>query len=212
MMKPMIQLVAAASATIVFATSAIAAPAASQAPDVLVKQVSMEVIDSVKGDKDIQGGSRAKIVSLVNAKILPHVDMQRMTAMAAGRHWRTATPEQKQKLSAEFKDLLVYTYAGALSTIKNETVDFKPLRLAPEDTEAEVRSQVNVARGEPITLNYRLIKTANGWKIYDMNVMGAWLVETYRSTFTNEISKGGFDGLIKRLAERNAQLAAKAPK
>jgi len=208
-MKPFMHLVAAA-ATVAFSTVLVAAPAAAaEAPDALVKRISNEVIDSVKADKDIQGGNRAKIMELVNAKILPYVDAEKMTQQAAGRHWRAATPEQKQKLTKEFRDLLVYTYAGALSTIKNETVEFKPMRGAPTDTDVEVRSQVNVSRGEPITLNYRLSNDKGSWKIYDVNVLGAWLVQTYTSTFNSEIGKTGIDGLIKRLADRNAQLASK---
>jgi phospholipid transport system substrate-binding protein len=216
-MKPIIQLVAAATATVAFATSVIAAPApaASEAPDVLVKRISADVIETVKADKDIQAGNRNKIMELVNTKILPYVDSNKMTSMAAGRFWRQATPEQQQRLAEEFRTLLVYTYSGALSQIKNETVDFKPFRASPGDTEVEVRSQVNMTRGEPITLNYRLTKTPQGWKIYDINVLGAWLVETYKGTFTAEINKGGIDGLINKLAERNRQLAGKplkAPK
>ena len=215
-MKPIIQFVAVA-ATVAFATSVIAAqaPAASEAPDVLVKRISADVIDTVKADKDIQAGNRNKIMELVNTKILPYVDSEKMTSMAAGRFWRQATPEQQKRLAEEFRTLLVYTYSGALSQIKNETVDFKPFRASPTDTEVEVRSQVNVTRGEPITLNYRLTKTPEGWKIYDINVLGAWLVETYKGTFTAEINKGGIDGLINKLAERNRQLAGKplkAPK
>jgi phospholipid transport system substrate-binding protein len=148
-------------------------------------------------------------MDLVDTKILPYVDFQRMTALAAGRAWRDATAEQKTQLSNEFRTLLIHTYAGALSQIKNETVEFKPMRADPADTEVEVRSQVNVQRGEPIQLNYRLAKGPNGWKIFDINVLGAWLVETYRGTFATEISKGGIDGLIKKLAERNKQLANK---
>ncbi len=208
-MKPFMHLVAAA-ATVAFSTVLVAAPvAAAEAPDALVKRISNEVIDSVKADKDIQAGNRAKIMELVNAKILPYVDAEKMTQQAAGRHWRAATPEQKQKLTKEFRDLLVYTYAGALSTIKNETVEFKPMRGSPTDTDVEVRSQVNVTRGEPITLNYRLSNDKGSWKIYDVNVLGAWLVQTYTSTFNSEIGKSGVDGLIKRLADRNAQLASK---
>ena len=208
-MKPFMHLVAAA-ATVAFSTVLVAAPvAAAEAPDALVKRISNEVIDSVKADKDIQAGNRNKIMGLVNEKILPYVDAEKMTQQAAGRHWRTATPEQKQKLTKEFRDLLVYTYAGALSTIKNETVEFKPMRGSPTDTDVEVRSQVNVTRGEPITLNYRLSNDKGSWKIYDVNVLGAWLVQTYTSTFNSEIGKSGVDGLIKRLADRNAQLASK---
>jgi phospholipid transport system substrate-binding protein len=200
-----------ALSTIAFAACAIAAPApaTNEAPDALVKRISTEVIDAAKSDKDIQAGNQQKIMGLVESKILPYVDFQRMTALAAGRFWREATPEQKTQLTNEFRTLLIHTYAGALSQIKNETVEFKPMRADPADQEVEVRSQVNVPRGEPIQLNYRLAKGPNGWKIFDINVLGAWLVETYKGTFATEISKGGIDGLIKKLAERNKQLANK---
>jgi phospholipid transport system substrate-binding protein len=194
------------------AAGAVAAPApavSGEAPDALVKRISNDVIEAAKADKDIQAGNTKKVMDLVDTKILPYVDFQRMTALAAGRFWRDATAEQKTQLSNEFRALLIHTYAGALSQIKNETVEFKPMRADPADTEVEVRSQVNVQRGEPIQLNYRLAKGPNGWKIFDINVLGAWLVETYRGTFTTEINKGGIDGLIKKLAERNKQLANK---
>lgn len=215
-MKPIAQLIVTVPA-VMFAGAVLAAPApaSAEAPDVLVKRIATDVIDSVKSDKDIQGGNRNKIMDLVNAKILPYVDAQKMTQLAAGRYWRQATPEQQKALADEFRTLLVYTYSGALSTIRNETVEFKPFRADPGDTEVEVRSQVNMSRGEPITLNYRLTKTPDGWKIFDINVLGAWLVETYKSTFASEISKNGIDGLIKKLHERNQQLASKplqAPK
>ena len=209
-MKPIAQLIMTAAA-VAISTSVIAAPApaTNEAPDQLVKRVSTDVIDSVKADKDIQGGNRNKIMDLVNSKILPYVDAQKMTQQAAGRYWRQATPEQQKQLSDEFRTLLVYTYSGALAQIKNETVEFKPFRADPADTDVTVNSQVNMTRGEPITLNYRLSKGAQGWKIFDLNVMGAWLVETYKSTFASEIGKGGIDGLIKKLHDRNQQLANK---
>ncbi|HEU4778152.1 MAG TPA: ABC transporter substrate-binding protein [Telluria sp.] len=193
-----------------YAGAATATPAAVEAPDVLVKRISQDVIDTAKADKSIQAGDQKKVMDLVESKILPYVDFQRMTALASGRFWRDATPEQQKALSAEFRTLLIFTYSGALSQIKNETVEFKPLRADPSDTEVEVRSQVNVPRGEPIPLNYRVAKSANnGWKIYDINVLGAWLVETYKGTFASEISKGGIDGLIKALSEKNKKLANK---
>ena len=204
-MKLIKQLIAAAS--VALATSAFAAPA-GEAPDALVKRISNDVIDSAKNDKDIQAGNRKKVMDLVESKILPYVDFQRMTSLAAGRHWRDATPEQQKRLSNEFRTLLIFTYSGALSQIKNETVEFKPLRADPADQEVEVRSSVNVARGEPVTLNYRLAKSGASWKIFDINVLGAWLVETYKGTFATEISKSGIDGLIKALAERNKKLAS----
>ncbi|MGH8854749.1 MAG: MlaC/ttg2D family ABC transporter substrate-binding protein [Telluria sp.] len=210
-MKPVIQLIAAASATFAIATSAIAA----ETPDALVKRISTDVIDTVKADKEIQAGNRAKIIELVNAKILPHVDAEKMTQQAAGRFWPQATPEQKKKLTHEFKTLMVYTYSGALSQIRNETVEFKPMRAEPGATEVEVRSQVNMTRGEPISLNYRLSNGPQGWKIYDLAAMGGWLIQTQQSSFASEINKSGIDGLIKKLADRNQQLASKplkAPK
>ena len=198
-----------AIATVSLAFNAHAAGAANEAPDALVKRISQDVIETAKSDKAIQAGDTKKVMQLVETKILPHVDSDRMTSLAAGRFWRDATPEQKKELSEQFRTLLIYTYSGALSQIKNETVDFQPLRADPSDTEVEVRSKVNMTRGEPITLNYRLSKGAQGWKIYDLNVLGAWLVQTYTSTFNSEIGKGGIDGLIKKLRDRNQQLASK---
>ena len=210
-MKYIKQLIALATIALAsYAGAATATPAAVEAPDVLVKRISQDVIDTAKADKAIQAGDQKKVMDLVETKILPYVDFQRMTQLASGRFWRDATPEQQKALSAEFRTLLIYTYSGALSQIKNETVEFKPLRADPSDTEVEVRSQVNVPRGEPIPLNYRVAKSANnGWKIYDINVLGAWLVETYKGTFASEISKGGIDGLIKALSEKNKKLASK---
>jgi phospholipid transport system substrate-binding protein len=207
-MKLIKQLIAVA--TIAFATTGFAAAqATNEAPDQLVKRISSEVLNTAKSDKEIQAGNTRKVMDLVETKILPYVDFERMTALAAGRYWREATPEQKRALSAEFRTLLIYTYSGALSQVRNETIEFKPLRADPADTEVEVRSQVNMTRGEPVLLNYRVAKSADGWKIYDINVLGAWLVETYKGTFKTEISKGGIDGLIKTLAAKNKQLASK---
>jgi phospholipid transport system substrate-binding protein len=181
---------------------------AQEAADAFVKRISQEVLETAKSDKDIQSGNQQKILEVVQAKILPNVDFQRMTALAAGRHWRDATPEQQKRLTEEFRDLLVYTYAGAIAQIRDQQLEFKPMRNDPADTDVEVRSQVVQQRGEPIQLNYRLSKSGNSWKIYDLNVLGAWLVETYKGNFASEISKGGIDGLIKTLAERNKRLAA----
>ncbi|MYN06014.1 MlaC/ttg2D family ABC transporter substrate-binding protein [Pseudoduganella aquatica] len=204
-----------AFATVAFASAAFAAaapaaaPAGNEAPDVLVKRISQDVLDTAKADKEIQAGNQKRVMDLVETKILPYVDFQRMTSLAAGRYWREASPEQQKQLSTEFRSLLIFTYSGALSQVKNETIEFKPLRADPSDTEVEVRSQVNVARGEPIPLNYRVAKSPTGWKIYDINVLGAWLVETYKSTFASEITKGGIDGLIKTLSEKNKKLASR---
>ena len=184
------------------------AAVAQEAPDVFIKRISQEVLETAKSDKDIQSGNQQKILDVVQSKILPNVDFQRMTALAAGRHWREATPDQQKRLTEEFRDLLVYNYAGAIAQIRDQQLEFKPMRNDPSDTDVEVRSQVVQQRGEPIQLNYRLAKSGNTWKIYDLNVLGAWLVETYKGNFASEISKGGVDGLIKTLAERNKKLSA----
>jgi phospholipid transport system substrate-binding protein len=175
---------------------------AQTAPDALIKQVSTEVIDTVKSDKAIQAGDINRIIALVDAKVMPHVNFQRMTASAVGRHWREASPEQKGKLQAEFKTLLVRTYAGALTQVKDQTVSLRPLRAGAEDPEVVVRTEIK-GKGEPIQLDYRLEKADSAWKIYDVNVLGVWLVEQYRSSFAQEIGASGIDGLIAKLAERN---------
>ncbi|MFZ6774103.1 MlaC/ttg2D family ABC transporter substrate-binding protein [Undibacterium sp. SXout7W] len=185
--------------------------AADEAPDQLVKRLSQEILDIAKNDKDIQAGNQKRVYDLVESKILPYIDFQKMTALAAGKNWRDATPEQQKQLTNEFRTLLVFTYSGAIAQIKDQRVEFKPMRSAPEDTDVEVRSQVIQSRGEPIQLNYRLQKMATGWKIYDINVLGAWLVETYKGSFSAEISKSGIDGLIKTLSDKNKKLAAATP-
>ena len=209
-MKTIVTIIA--SATLALASTAVlaAAPVGNEAPDVLVKRISSDVLETAKTDKAIQAGDKQKVVALVQTKILPFVDTERMTALAAGRFWRQATPEQQKRLAEEFRTLLVFTYSGALSQIgNNDKVEFKPLRADPADTDVEVRSQVTTSKGDPITLNYRLNKGPQGWKIFDINVLGAWLVETYKGNFASEITKSGVDGLIAKLAERNKQLAGK---
>lgn len=185
---------------------------AQEAPDALIKRVSEEILEIARTDKQIQAGNQQRIMEVVQGKIIPHVNFQRMTSMAAGRFWREATPDQQSALTNEFRTLLVYTYSGAISQIRNQRLEFRPLRAAPDDAEVEVRSSVIQSRGEPIQLNYRLEKTPNGWKIFDVNILGAWLVETYKGSFASEISKGGIDGLIRTLSERNKRLAANPPR
>ncbi len=188
--------------------------AADEAPDVLIKRLSTEVLDSIRADKAIQGGDISRVVSLVDAKIMPNVNFQRMTASAVGPGWRQATPEQQKRLQDEFKTLLVRTYAGALAQVSDQVIAVKPLRAAADDTEVIVRSEVK-GRGDPIQLDYRLEKTAGqgaGWKIYNLNVLGVWLVETYKSQFAQEINAKGIDGLIAALADRNKSNAAHAKK
>jgi phospholipid transport system substrate-binding protein len=189
-------------AGLAIAATASAALAQATAPDALIKQVSTEVIDTIKADKTLQNGDVSKIVALVDSKVMPHVNFQRMTASAVGRNWRTATPEQQKRLQEEFKTLLVRTYAGALTQVKDQAVQLKPMRAAAEDAEVVVRTEVK-GKGEPIQLDYRLEKADGGWRIYDVNVLGVWLVEQYRNQFAQDINAGGIDGLISKLAERN---------
>ena len=185
--------------------------AADEAPDVMVLRLSTEVLDTIRSDKSLQNGELAKAVALVDRKIMPNVDFQRMTASAVGPGWRQATAEQRQRLQEEFKILLVRTYAGALNQVSDQTVAIKPLRASPDDREVLVRSEIK-GRGDPIQLDYRLVKTpgqGTGWKIYNLNVLGVWLVDTYRSQFAQEIAAKGIDGLIATLAERNRANAKK---
>ena len=193
------------------ALSAGSAWAQDEAADVFVKRMSTEVLDVIKADKSMRGGDIAKVAALVDTRIMPHVDFQRMTASAVGPGWRQATPEQQKRLQDEFKILLVRTYSGALSQISDQVIAIKPLRAGPEDKEVVVRTEVR-GSGEPIQLDYRLEKTpgqGTGWRIFNINVMGVWLVETYKSQFAQEINAKGVDGLIESLAARNKSNAKK---
>ena len=185
--------------------------AADEAADVLIKRLSTDVLDSIRNDKAIQAGDVSRIVALVDARILPNVNFQRMTASAVGPAWRQASPGQQKRLQEEFKVLLVRTYAGALTQINDQSIFVKPLRAAANDKEVVVRTEVK-GRGDAIQLDYRLEKTPGegaGWKIYNLNVLGVWLVETYRSQFAQEINVKGIDGLIGSLTERNKANAKK---
>ncbi|MBC7490495.1 MAG: ABC transporter substrate-binding protein [Glaciimonas sp.] len=183
---------------------------AQEAPDALIKRISLDVIETAKADKSIQGGNQQRILALVEEKIIPYVDFDRMTSLASGRFWREATTDQKKQLTEEFRSLLIFTYSGALSQVRDQKIDFKPMRGSAADTEVEVRSQVSQSRGEPIQLNYRMEKVANSWKIYDVNILGAWLVESYKGTFASEIGRSGIDGLIKALSNKNKARVTKA--
>ncbi len=179
--------------------------AADEAPDVFIKRLSTEVLDNIKADTAIKAGDTSRIIALVDSKIMPNVNFQRMTASAVGPAWRQATPEQQKRLQEEFKTLLVRTYAGALSEVSEQVINVKPLRAAAEDKEVVVRTEVK-GHGEAIQLEYRLEKTpgqGSGWKIFNLNVLGIWLVETYKSQFAQEITSKGVDGLISTLVERN---------
>lgn len=185
------------------------AHAADETPDALVQRLSSEVLDALRNDKSIKAGDVDKIMVLVDKTIMPNVNFRRMTAAAVGPGWRQASPEQQQRLQEEFKQLLVRTYAGALAQVSDQTIAMKPLRAAPEDKELVVRTEI-IGQGDPIQLDYRLEKTPGqgaGWKIYNLNVMGVWLVETYRSQFAQEISAKGLDGLIAALQARNQRNA-----
>ena len=180
---------------------------AGKAPDALIKEVSTDVLDAVRADKSIKQGDVQKVIALVDAKVMPYVNFQRMTSSAVGRYWRQATPEQQKRLQEEFKVLLVRTYSGALAQVQDQTVEIKPMRGAPTDKEVVVKTEIR-GRGDPVQLDYRLEQTAGGWKIYDVNVLGVWLVENYRNTFSQEIGANGIDGLISKLADRNSKAGA----
>jgi len=197
-------------AAAVLAVAAVGAHAQAKAPEVLIKEVSTDVLDAVKADKTIRAGDIRKVTALVDEKVIPFVNFHRMTSQALGRYWRQATPEQQKRLQDEFKLLLVRTYSGALSQVSAEqTVELKPTRSQPTDSEVVVRTEIR-GKGDPIQLDYRLEKAGETWKIYDVNVMGVWLVENYRNSFAQEIGANGIDGLIAKLAERNKAAGAKS--
>jgi phospholipid transport system substrate-binding protein len=185
---------------------AAAATAQDLAPDALVKKISDEVIDIVKQDKDIQAGHQKKINDLVDAKVLPHFNFSHMTALAVGRNWPKATPEQQKALTDEFRTLLVRTYSSALTTYKNQVIEFKPLRAGAGDKEVTVRTQVKQPGTEPVGIDYSMEKTPAGWKVYDVVVGGVSLVTNYRETFNAQVRDGGVDGLIKSLVSKNRSL------
>jgi phospholipid transport system substrate-binding protein len=182
----------------------------AQAPDALVKDVTQDVIVIVKQDKDIQSGNTKKTIALVEQKVLPHFNFTRMTALAMGVNWRKTTPDQQKLLIDQFRTLLVRTYSTALTSYRNQTIDFKPLRAQPTDTEVTVRSEVRQSGAEAVTIDYSMEKTPSGWKVYDVVVGGVSLVTTYRDTFANEIRNAGVDGLIKTLSDKNRQLETKS--
>ena len=178
--------------------------ASGEPADVFIKRVSGDILESIKADKSIHTGDVNKIVILVDQRVMPNVNFLRMTASAVGPSWRQATPEQQKRLQEEFKILLVRTYAGALGQVNDQTIVVKPVRAAADDKEVLVRTEVR-GKGDPIQLDYRVEKSADGagWKVYNMNVMGIWLVENYRSQFAQEINAKGVDGLIASLSDRN---------
>ena len=184
----------------------LAAPADEVAPDVLVKNVTLEVVDLIAKDKEIQAGNRAKLLGLIEAKVLPHFDFTSMTALALGQSWRKANPEQKARLTEEFKILLVRTYASALAAFSDQRFDFRPLRAKPTDTDVVVQVRVLQPGAQPVPIDYSMQKTAAGWKAYDVMVGGVSLVANYRTEFSNVVRQSGIDGLIKNLEAKNHSL------
>ncbi len=189
---------------------AVPVQAADEAPDALINRLTKEALDTIRADVAVQAGDVSRIMELVDERVMPHLNFQRMTASAVGPAWRKASPEQRKRLEAEFKTLLVRTYAGAMGQARDLSFSVKPLRAAPDDQEVIVRTLIT-GRGDPVQLDYRLEKTPGvgaGWKIYNLNVLGVWLVETYRSQFSQEINARGLDGLITTLTDRNKANAA----
>lgn len=196
------------------AVQSLPALAADEAPDALIDRLTKDALDTIANDKAVQAGDVGRIITLMDEKIMPYLNFQRMTSSAVGPAWRQATPDQRKKLETEFKTLLVRTYAGAMSQAKNLSFSVKPLRAAPEDKEVIVRTVIT-GRGDPVQLDYRLEKTPGvgaGWKIFNLNVLGVWLVDTYRSQFAQEINAKGLEGLITTLTERNKSNAVGAAK
>jgi phospholipid transport system substrate-binding protein len=188
------------------ASSAQSPAASTAAPDVLVRDLSNEVLNTIRADKALASGDPNRVQKLVDDKVLPYVDFQKMTRLAVGRGWRQATPEQRTALTHEFRALLVRTYSGALSQVQDHKVELRPFRAQPGDTDVLVRTNIVASKGDPIQIDYRLEKTDAGWKIYDVNILGVWLVENYKTQFASEINANGVEGLIKTLVERNKQL------
>lgn len=188
---------------ILLLSAVFAAPVhAQQTPDALVKQTSQEIIDVLKQDKELAGGNQDRLLQVVESKVLPHFDFERMTRLTVGKHWRGASAEQKDALQREFRSLLVRTYSAAFTGYQDQTVEVKPMRAEPKES-ATVQTLVNRPSGKPIEVNYDLGKTPNGWKVYDVAIEGVSLVTNYRSTFATEINQGGIDGLIKALRDKN---------
>jgi phospholipid transport system substrate-binding protein len=195
---------------VLFATALYASEAlAQEAPDAMVKRVAQDVLVAIKSDPLIQAGNEARIREVIEAKLVPNFDFTRMTALAMGKNWRAATPEQQKRLADEFKTLLVRTYAGALNKYRDEAIDYKPLRMGAADTDVTVRTLVMKSGGSPIQIDYNLEKMADGWKAYDVVIAGVSLVTNYRDEFNEQVKNGGIDGLIKTLADRNRGTAAK---
>jgi phospholipid transport system substrate-binding protein len=173
------------------------------APDVLIKNTVQEVIAIIKQDKDIQAGDQKKIIALVDAKVLPHFDFVRMTQLATGKYWRTATPEQKQALVTEFRNMLVRTYTKVFTVYRDQTVDVKPFKMASDDNEVTIKTIISKPGSQPVPVDYEMKKTADSWKVFDISIEGVSMVMSYRGTFASQIQESGIDGLIKTLSNKN---------
>ena len=195
------------AALMAFCSGSFAQSGDMSTPDGLVKTVTSQVLDQIKADKQIQSGNITRITQLVNEKILPYTDFTRTTRLVMGRNWNTATPQQQKDIVEQFKVLLIRTYSGALAQVRDQQVQYKPFRADPSDTDVVVRSVV-LNNGSPIELDYRLYKTPQGWKVYDINVLGAWLIQAYQQQFNEQIQQHGVDGLLQFLTQRNQQLAS----
>ena len=194
---------------IVFALAATASYAgADVAPDALARSVTDEVVAIIRADKELQAGNPQKVAQLVETKVLPHFNFTRMTQLAVGRNWRQATPDQQRVLTEEFKTLLVRTYTTAFTQYRNQTIEYRPLRMSPGDTDVVVRSLIKQPTGQPVAVDYTMEKAGSTWKVYDVKIEGISLVENYRNTFNGEIQRGGVDGLIKALQTKNKSLAS----
>lgn len=193
-------------AAVLFAVSMFASVQAQETPDVLIQGVSEEVLDIIRKDKDIQGGNTAKVIELVDKKVLPHFNFPHMTALAVGKDWKKATPQQQQQLTAEFKTLLVRTYSNALVGYRNQKVVYKPLKMNAGDTEVLVRTEVQQPGSKAVQLDYSVEKLDSGWKVFDVSVAGISLVTNYRDQFGQEVRNGGIDGLISTISTKNRSL------
>jgi phospholipid transport system substrate-binding protein len=198
------------AALFALAGTATAAANTDVAPDALARSVTDEVLAIVRADKDLQAGNPQKVAQLVETKVLPHFNFAHMTQLAVGRNWRQASPEQQKVLTEEFKTLLVRTYTAAFTGYRNQTVDYRPLRMSPGDTDVVVKSLIKQPTGQPVAIDYSMEKLADAWKVYDVKIEGISLVENYRNTFNAEIQRTGVDGLIKALANKNKTLAAQS--
>ncbi len=197
------------TALVVLALATLPAAAQDVGPDALVRNVTLEVVDLISKDKEIKAGSRAKLVAVIEAKVLPHFNFTAMTALAMGQNWAKSSPEQKKQLTQEFRTLLVRTYASALAAYSEQKFDFRPLRARATDTDVTVNVRVLQPGAQPVTLDYSMEKTANGWKVYDVVVGGVSLVVNYRTEFANTVRASGVDGLIRELQKKNSSVEKK---